>query len=107
VETSHILDVYQKWGMKAFAQCDLDQRIHRNQSTDALGRMSFGILQSFINRLRSHGKIDTLAEISNMHSSYLVTGTEYEAVNREIIEEERPPIIEIPEYIDRFPLLSA
>jgi len=77
VETSHILDVYQQWGMEAFAQCDLDQRIHRNQPTDALGRMSFGILQSFLNRLRSHGKINDLTEVSNMYRSYLVNGTEY------------------------------
>ena len=48
VETAHILDVYQEWGLEAFAQCDLDQRIHRNQSTNALGKMSFGILQTFL-----------------------------------------------------------
>jgi glucosyl-3-phosphoglycerate synthase len=89
--------------MEAFAQCDLDQRIHRNQPTDALGRMSFGILQSFLNRLRSHGKIENLAEVSNMYRSYLVNGTEYEAVTREIIEEERPPMIDIPEYLEKFP----
>ena len=107
VETSHILDVYQQWGMEAFAQCDLDQRIHRNQPTDALGRMSFGILQSFLNRLRAHGKIENLAEVSNMHRSYLVNGTDYEAVTREIIEEERPPMVEIPEYLERFPPASG
>jgi glucosyl-3-phosphoglycerate synthase len=51
VETSHILDVYHEWGLEAFAQTDLDQRVHRNQDTMALGKMSFGILQSFLNRL--------------------------------------------------------
>ena len=44
VETSHILDVYRKWGLEAFGQTDLDQRVHRNQSTLSLGKMAFGIL---------------------------------------------------------------
>lgn len=45
VETSHLLDVYRQWGMEAFAQTDPGRRVHRNQSTVALGKMSFGILQ--------------------------------------------------------------
>ena len=32
VETSHLLDVYKMWGLEAFAQTDLDQRVHRNQA---------------------------------------------------------------------------
>ncbi|MEZ5304099.1 MAG: glucosyl-3-phosphoglycerate synthase [Verrucomicrobiales bacterium] len=42
VETSHIIDVYEKWGLEAFAQTDLDIRVHRNQTTEALGKMAFG-----------------------------------------------------------------
>ncbi|MCB1091666.1 MAG: glucosyl-3-phosphoglycerate synthase, partial [Verrucomicrobiae bacterium] len=54
VETSHILDVYRHWGLDAFGQTDLDKRVHRNQSTHDLGKMSFGILQSFLNRLENY-----------------------------------------------------
>ena len=50
VETSMILDIYEKWGLDVIAQVDLDRRIHRNQDTKALGRMSFAILKTFINR---------------------------------------------------------
>ena len=53
VETSHLLDLYYKFGIEAFAQTDLDRRVHRNQTTNALGKMSFGILQTFINRLHT------------------------------------------------------
>ena len=49
VETSHLLDLYEKFGLNAFAQTDLDRRVHRNQTTNALGKMSFGILQTFFN----------------------------------------------------------
>ena len=48
VETSHLLDLYEKFGLNAFAQTDLDRRVHRNQTTNALGKMSFGILQTFL-----------------------------------------------------------
>ena len=41
VETSHLLDLYHKFGLEAFAQTDLDRRVHRNQTTTALGKMSF------------------------------------------------------------------
>jgi len=45
---------------------DLDQRIHRNQSTNALGKMSFGILQTFLNRLKSYGMVDKLPEMATL-----------------------------------------
>ena len=45
VEISHLIDVYSQWGLGAFAQTDLDQRVHHNQPTIDLGKMSFGILQ--------------------------------------------------------------
>ena len=50
VETSMILDIYEKWGLDVIAQVDLDRRIHRNQDTRALGKMAFVILMTFINR---------------------------------------------------------
>lgn len=103
VETSHILDVYLRWGMGAFAQVDLDQRVHRNQSTTALGKMSFGILQSFLNRLKKHGKVGELAEISNIYRALQATGSEYEEITTEIVEEERPPMIDIKEYLEKYP----
>ena len=103
VETSHILDVYLRWGMQAFAQVDLDQRVHRNPSTAALGRMSFGILQSFLSRLRRHGKMDVPTEFSNVYRALQVSGEDYREIATEILEEERPPMIDLPEYLEKFP----
>lgn len=103
VETSHILDVYKKYGMSAFAQTDLDQRVHRNQTTSALGKMSFGILQSFFGRLQSHGRATGLDEVSNIYRALQANGTDYEEITTEIIEEERPPMNTVPEYLEKFP----
>lgn len=102
VETSHILDVYTKHGLDAFGQTDLDQRVHRNQTTLDLGKMSFGILQSFLNRIESFGMVDRLPEMSNIFRQFQAEGNRYEQVLKEIVEEERPPMITIPEYRNRF-----
>ncbi len=103
VETSHILDVYLRWGMNAFAQVDLDQRVHRNQDTIALGKMSFSILQSFFNRLKKHGKVGEMSDLSNVYRSLQAAGLEHEEITTEIVEEERPPMIKLPEYLERYP----
>jgi glucosyl-3-phosphoglycerate synthase len=102
VETSHILDVYSKHGLDAFAQTDLDQRVHRNQTTLDLGKMSFGILQSFLNRIESFGMVEKLPELSNIFRQFQAEGNRYEQVLKEIIEEERPPMITIGEYCEKF-----
>lgn len=102
VETAHILDVYREWGLEAFAQCDLDQRIHRNQSTNALGKMSFGILQTFLNRLKSYGMVDKLPEMAKIYRQFQAEGNRYEQLTREIVEYERPPMITIPAYRKKY-----
>lgn len=102
VETSHILDVYREYGLDAFGQTDLDQRVHRNQSTQDLGKMSFGILQSFLHRLEMHGTVDGLPELSNLYRQFQAHDNSYEQVVHEIIEEERPPMITLPEYREKF-----
>ena len=102
VETSHLLDVYQKWGINAFAQTDLDQRIHRNQPTRALGKMSFGILQTFLTRAENHGVISPKPEISTVLRQFQAIDKSYEQVKFDIIEDERPPMITIPAYRKKY-----
>ena len=102
VETAHILDVYREWGLEAFAQCDLDQRIHRNQSTSALGKMSFGILQTFLNRLKTYGMVDRFPEMATIYRQFQAQENRYEQVTREIVEYERPPMITIPAYREKY-----
>jgi glucosyl-3-phosphoglycerate synthase len=102
VETAHILDVYREWGLEAFGQCDLDQRIHRNQTTNALGKMSFGILQTFLSRLKSYGMVDRLPELESLYRQFQAEGNRYEQITREIVEDERPPMITIPAYRKKY-----
>ena len=102
VETSHLIDVYTKYGLDAFAQTDLDQRIHENKPTRALGKMAFGILQTFIKRAKN---LDIIGEIEDYQTILRQTQAKediYEQVELEIVEEERPPMIEIEEYRKKF-----
>ena len=101
VETSHLLDLYEKFGLDAFAQTDLDRRVHRNQTTSALGKMSFGILQTFINRLHSQGKVDRIPDMENFDRRFEVEDGSYNQLIQEVVEEERPPMIEIDAYRNR------
>ena len=101
VETSHLIDLYQLSGLNAFAQTDLDKRVHRNQSTTDLGRMSFGILQSFLDRLTKYGMAKDLPEWHGFFRQFQAGGLRHEQVTREIFEEERPPMITLPEYRER------
>jgi glucosyl-3-phosphoglycerate synthase len=102
VETSMILDIYEKWGLDVIAQVDLDRRIHRNQDTKALGRMSFAIMKTFINRQKQLGLIDTKNNLYDEIIQYNLVESQYQPEALKIVGFERPPMIEIPEYCEKF-----
>lgn len=104
VETSHLIDVYHKFGLQAFAQTDLDRRVHHNQPTQALGRMAFGILQTFIKRVEDHNILEMNQHLHTMLRQFQARADEYELLETEIVEDERPPMITIPEYREKFNL---
>ena len=104
VETSHLIDVYQRWGMAAFGQTDLDRRVHRNQPTLDLGKMSFGILQTFLSRVESMGLIKDMPVLSTVLRQYQARENEYEQIETEVQEEERPPMREVEKYREKFGL---
>ncbi len=101
VETSHLIDVYKAYGMEAFAQTDLDKRVHRNQETRDLGKMSFGILQSFLKRLKKEGTLQWEGEFQTVLRQFQARQAEYESIEHDIPEYERPPMINIPKYRER------
>jgi glucosyl-3-phosphoglycerate synthase len=98
VETGLLIDILGKYGLDVIAQVNLDKRIHRNRSIEALSRMSFEIIHTFMSRLNSSNRIDLGNAIkdqfirANLESNGLIVRTE------EVQTGERPPMIEIPEY---------
>jgi len=102
VETAHLIDVWYKHGLEAFGQTDLDQRVHRNQPTRDLGKMSFGILQTFLRRVEDLGILKDLPELHQALRQFQTRDKEHEQIEYEYAEEERPPMITIPDYRKKF-----
>ncbi len=102
VETSMILDIYEKWGLNVMAQVDLDRRVHRNQETQALGVMSFVILKTFFNRIQRLGIMDIKTPLFDEMIQYKRTLDKFQADIHRIMGHERPPMISIPEYRERY-----
>ena len=105
VETSMILDIYEKWGLDVIAQVDLDRRVHRNQDTKALGRMAFVILKTFCNRIEKLGIVNLNKELFDEMIQYNLIRNEYKPEIYKIKGVERPPIIEIGEYRKKFNIM--
>jgi glucosyl-3-phosphoglycerate synthase len=64
--------------------------------------MSFGILQTFIKRAKALGIIEKISDFETVLRQTQARDDIYEQVELEIIEEERPPMIEIEQYREKF-----
>ena len=102
VETSMILDICQNWGLDVIAQVDLDKRVHRNQDTKALGRMSFVIMDTFLRRIENLGAIELKKALFREMIQFKLVDDLYTADQLSLNTMERPPMIDIPEYCNKF-----
>jgi glucosyl-3-phosphoglycerate synthase len=101
VELAMLVDIAEAAGVEAIAQVDLETRVHRNQSIRSLSRMSFGILQAALGRLERQGRLKSQAEPRTTMLQFLRRRDQYEAREVEVRIEERPPMLEVPEYQNR------
>jgi len=102
IETSMILDIYERWGLEVMTQVDLEKRVHRNQDTKALGKMAFVILNTFARRIEKQGFIKLNKPPYLEMIQYNLVKSQYQADIFKIEGVERPPMIEIPEYREKF-----
>jgi nucleotide-binding universal stress UspA family protein len=101
VEIGHLIDIAEKAGMDGLGQVDLERRVHRNQELEGLSRMSFVILQAVMKRLEERRKARLFAE---MGSTMKLPRSGKGRLSLEVIEladMERPPMLRIPEYVER------
>ncbi|NQU19874.1 MAG: glucosyl-3-phosphoglycerate synthase [Candidatus Nealsonbacteria bacterium] len=102
VETAMLIDIYERLGLYAFAQTDLDRRIHRNQETIALGRMAFGLLRTFMSRLKRADLVELKRDLPAIMRQYEVHESDYRQLEHNIEELERQPMIEVEAYREKF-----
>jgi len=98
VETGLLIDLFNEFGLRAIAQVDLEERIHRNQTLSALSQMSFAIIQVFVQRLEEKSMIKLLEEINQSMKLIKHRQQGYALEVKEIRDHERPPMVSIPEY---------
>jgi glucosyl-3-phosphoglycerate synthase len=101
VEIGHLIDVAGRVGLEGLGQVDLERRVHRNQELEGLSQMSFVILQAVMKRLEERGKTRLLPEAG---STMKLPRSGQGQLSLEVIELadfERPPMIRIPEYLEK------
>lgn len=112
IETTMLIDIFERYGLKRMAQVDLDVRFHRNRPLKRLSKMAFGILQVFAKRANTFGKLVMIKKTKKTYS--FIEGRPkrsgkiaYKIKRSRIIEKQRPPIIKIAEYRRKFKALPA
>lgn len=101
VETGLLIDLFNRHGLRAIAQVDLEERIHRNQSLSALSQMSFAIIQVFMQRLEEKNMMKLLEEVNQSMKLIKHRRKAYALEVKEIRDHERPPMISVAEYQSR------
>ncbi|MEP0807040.1 MAG: glucosyl-3-phosphoglycerate synthase [Chloroflexota bacterium] len=102
VETGLLIDLFERYGLRAIAQVDLLERIHHNQELEALGKMSFAIIQTVLRKLEPRFERSIIEEVNKTMKLIKYAKGGYFLEVEEVAERERPPMITIPAYRERF-----
>ncbi len=98
VETGLLIDLFNEFGLKAIAQVDLEERVHRNQPLVSLSQMSFAIIQVVMQRLQQKRRIEIMDEVNRSMKLIRPQKKSFALELKPIQDHERPPIISIPAY---------
>ncbi|MFN3335414.1 MAG: glucosyl-3-phosphoglycerate synthase, partial [Caldilinea sp.] len=99
VETGMLIDIFEKFGLSAIAQVDLLERVHHNQSLEALSKMAFVILQTVMYKLEKRFGRSTLDHVNRTMKLVRYTRGNYYLDVEEVVEQARPPMCTLPEYL--------
>jgi hypothetical protein len=100
VETGLLIDMFEGYGLRSIAQVDLLERVHHNQELEALGKMSFAIIQTVLRRLESRYERSIIEDVNKTMKLIRRTGNGYFLDVEEVAELERPPMDSIPAYLE-------
>jgi glucosyl-3-phosphoglycerate synthase len=101
VEIAMLVDLLDLVGLDALAQVDLGKRVHRHQSTEALGRMATQIQLTAWSRLVRQGRADGTVPLPSTLIQFRRGGKQpLPSLEREIVLsdvgiDERPPLITV------------
>jgi glycosyltransferase involved in cell wall biosynthesis/nucleotide-binding universal stress UspA family protein len=101
VETGLLIEAFERHGLAAIAQVDLLERIHHNQTLEALSKMSFVILQAFFRKLEKRFGRPFVEDVNKSMKLVRHNAGGYFLDVEEVLEHERPPMVDVPEYQTR------
>jgi nucleotide-binding universal stress UspA family protein len=107
VEIGHLIDLADRLGLNGFGQTDLEVRIHRNQELAGLSKMSFVILQAVMKRLEERHRARLFPEIGSTMKLPRSGPNQLSLEVIDLADQERPPMIRIPEYAERRTTVAA
>lgn len=93
-----VIEMFERFGLESIGQVDLLERIHHNQSLEALSKMSFVILQAIFRRLEHRYGRSLLEDVNKSMKLIHYANENYFLEVEELPEMERPPMVELPEY---------
>jgi glucosyl-3-phosphoglycerate synthase len=102
VETGLLIDIFENYGLRSIAQVDLLERIHHNQELEALGKMSFAIIQTVLRKLETRYERAIIEDVNKTMKLIRSADGGYFLDVEEVAELERPPMISIPAYLERY-----
>ncbi len=89
------------YGLRSIAQVDLLERIHHNQELEALGKMSFAIIQTVLRKLEARYERAIIEDVNKTMKLIRSADGGYYLDVEEVAELERPPMNSIPAYLER------
>jgi glucosyl-3-phosphoglycerate synthase len=101
VEIGHLIDIFESFGLNRIAQVDLGVRIHRNQELFDLSKMAFAIMQVAVRRLGDRHRLHLLEEVNRSMKLIHYNDDRFFLELRQIEDNERPPMVSLPEYLSR------
>jgi glycosyltransferase involved in cell wall biosynthesis/nucleotide-binding universal stress UspA family protein len=107
VEIGLLIDMFEKYGLSAIAQVDLQERIHHNQPLESLSKMSFAIIQTVVRRIEKRYGSKLLEDVNKTMKLIRYDQQRLLLDVEEIAEMERPPMASLPEYQAMFPEAGA
>ena len=98
VELGLLLAISEAYGLRAIAQVDLGMRVHRNQTLFDLSKMAFAIIQVGLKHLGDRHRIHLVEEVNKTMKLIHYEDERYWIEQKEIEDQERPPMNSVPEY---------
>jgi glycosyltransferase involved in cell wall biosynthesis/nucleotide-binding universal stress UspA family protein len=102
VEIGLLIGMLERFGLRSIGQVDLLERIHHNQPLEALSKMSFAIIQAVMRKLEFRYGQNILDNVNKTMKLIRYEQERFFLDIDEIAEGERPPMIQVDEYLEKF-----